>query len=139
MIKKHSDDPDVAHAAKQALKLIQTILADLPKASQFDYGGHDLKLGEYDVCVQCTTPIAEAQAAQKALLAEAQKVADETIKEHLQLAAELFRVEAEAAVVRAEFHNGHNTENILNQLLAFQYVRGINEAYEHSHHKGTES
>jgi hypothetical protein len=138
MIKKHSDDPDVAHAAKQALKLIQTTLASLPKAEGFDYGGHMLKLGEYDVCVRCTAPIAEAQAAQQALVDESEKTTDETIKEHLELAAELFRLEAEAAVVRAEFHNGHGTENILNQLLAFKYERGIDEDYQHSHHQGAE-
>ncbi len=136
MIKKHSDDPDVAHAATQALTIIQTTLETLPKASEFDYGGHELKLGEYDVCERCTGPIAEAQAAQKALLAAADNLEDDTVKEHLQLAADLFRLEAETAVVRAEFHNGHGTENILNVLLKFKYDHGIDEKYDHSHHQG---
>src|SRR4051812_35200453 len=104
MIKKHSDDPDVAAAAAKALELINQVLGGLPKAESFDYGGHNLHLGEYDVCTTCTTPVAEAQAAQKALLDQAEKTDDETIKEHLTLAADFFRLEAETASVRAELH-----------------------------------
>ena len=136
MIKTQSDDPNVAQAAAQALVLIEATLKGLPKASGFDYGGHQLKLGEYDVCISCSTPIAEAQAAHQALQAASQQLSDETVKEHLQLAIELYRLEAEAAVVRAEFHNGHGTEAIVNKLLAYNYERGIGEDYSHSHHNG---
>ena len=135
MIKKQSEDPDVALAAAKALEIVENVLANLPPASEFDYGGHELKLGEYEVCTQCTQPIAEAQTAEKALRLEAQKHEDDTIQEHLELAAQLFKVEADAATVRAEFHNGHGTENILNKLLAYEYERHIGESYEHSHHK----
>jgi hypothetical protein len=136
MIKKYSDDPDVAHAAGQALEIIQKTLAELPKAETFDYGGHNLKLGEYDVCTRCTSPIAEAQAAERALLARAQTIGDETVREHLEVAAQLFHAEAEAATIRAELHNGHNTEAILNVLLGHEYARQINDDYQHSHHGG---
>ena len=136
MIKKHSDDPDVAAAAKQALAIVQDILADLPRAETFDYGGHILRIGEYDVCDTCTVPIAEAQQASQALLDKADETEDDTIKEHLALAAQLFKLEAEAAVVRAEFHNGVGTEPILNHLLGYQYERSIHDDYHHSHRKG---
>ena len=136
MIKTHSDDPDVADAATRALHLINDVLATLPKAEAFDYGGHDLHLGEYDVCTACTTPIAEAQAAEKALRVQADKIKDETVKEHLNLAADFFRLEAEAATVRAELHNGHGTEPIIDRLLGYQFERGIHDDYHHSHHGG---
>jgi len=136
MIKKHSDDPDVAAAAAEALKLIKQTLDGLPKAKTFDYGGHTLRLGEYDVCSTCTTPIAEAQAAHRALQDQAEKTDDETVKEHLVMAADFFRLEAETAAVRAELHNGHGTEPILNRLLAYQFERGIHDDYHHSHRGG---
>jgi len=136
MIKTHSDDPDVAAAAATALDVINEVLHNLPKAETFDYGGHQLKLGDYDVCVQCTTPIAEAQAASAALLAKAETIDDESVKEHVRLAADLFRTEGEAAVVRADFHNGQGTEAILNRLLGYQYDRHIGDDYQHSHHQG---
>jgi hypothetical protein len=136
MIKTHSDDPDVAQAASTALDVINDVLNSLPRAETFDYGGHQLKLGDYDVCVQCTTPIAEAQAASAALLERAGTIDDEIVKEHVHLAANLFRLESEAAVVRADFHNGHGTEVILNRLLAYQYERHIGDDYQHSHHQG---
>ena len=136
MIQKHSDDPDVAAAAQQALSVINDTLAKLPKAETFDYGGHTLKLGEYEVCTTCTTPIAEAQAAQNALQREAENIDDETVKEHLQMAADFFRLEAEAAMVRAELHNGHSTEPIIDRLLGYQFERGIHDDYQHNHHKG---
>src|SRR5882757_8357163 len=129
MIKKHSDDPDVAAAAKQVLAMVQDILANLPKAETFDYGGHILKIGEYNVCNTCTVPIAEAQQAAQALLDKAEGTENDTVKEHLALAAQLFKLEAEAAVVRAEFHNGVGTEPILNHLLGYQYERGIHDDY----------
>ena len=138
MIKTHSDDPDVKHAAQDALVSINGILQKLPVAETFDYGGHILKIGEYGVCTHCTKPIAEAQAAQNALLEAADSIADETIKDHLELAAQLFKHEADTAIVRAEFHNGHGTEAILNRLLGFAYERGIGEEYNHSHHQGAE-
>lgn len=137
MIKTHSDDPDVDEAAKLAFEIIDKVLAGLPKARKFDYGGHNLNIGDYAVCIDCTTPIAEAQAAEKALLAKAEKLADDTVKEHLALAAMLFHIEAEAATVRAEFHNGHSTEKILNRILGFQYERHIDDDYKHSHHRGS--
>jgi hypothetical protein len=136
MIKTHSDDPDVAHAAGVAAGIIEEILGNLPKAGSFDYGGHILKIGEYGVCERCTAPIAEAQAAEQALRAKASELEDETVKEHLTLAADLFQKEAEAAVIRAEFHNGYGTEKILNRLLGYQYDRHIGDDYQHSHHQG---
>jgi len=136
MIQKHSDDPNVEIAAKHAFDIVQEVLAGLPKAETFDYGGHDLRIGEYEVCPVCTSSIAEAQQAEKALLNKADEVEDAVVKEHLQLAARLFRLEAEAAIVRAEFHNGIGTEKILNALLGFRYERNIQEEYNHSHHRG---
>lgn len=136
MTKTHSDDPDVTAAAATALEAINSVLHDLPKAETFDYVGHQMKLGDYDVCIQCTTPIAEAQAASAALIAKAETIEDPVVKEHVQLAADLFRTEGEAAVVRAEFHNGHGTEAILNHLLGYQYERHIGDDYHHSHHQG---
>lgn len=136
MIKKHSDDPDVAKAAAHALNILNTTLDKMPRAEHFDYGGHELKIGEYGVCERCTTPIAEAQAAERVLRTEMELLDDDTIKEHLELAARLFQVEAEAAVIRAEFHNGHGTEEILNRILGYQYERSINDDYQHSHNQG---
>lgn len=136
MIRTHSIDPDIEHAASEALVIIESALVGLPLAIEFDYGGHELKIGEYDVCERCTRPIAEAQAAEIALLATAEKLEDAAVKEHVVLAARLFRAEAEAAIVRAELHNGLGTENILNRLLKFQYDRQINDEYTHSHHGG---
>jgi hypothetical protein len=136
MIKPHSDDPDVAHAAGEALKIIEKTLANLPQATAFDYGGHQLKLGEYGVCERCTRPIAEAQAAEATLRTEMELVGDETIREHLELAAKLFHAEAEAATLRAELHNGHNTEPILDRILGFLYDRQINDDYQHQTEQG---
>lgn len=138
MIKKYSDDPNVAQAAAEALTIITTTLDKLPPAETFDYGGHALRLGEYDLCQRCTVPIAEAQAAQATLHTEMELLDDETVKEHLELAARLFQLEAEAAVVRAELHNGQGTEAILNRILGFLYDRHIGEDYQHSHHGGNE-
>src|ERR1700733_8555522 len=115
MIQKHSDDPDVVQAAEQALAIIERTLAKLPAAETFDYGGHALKIGEYGVCEHCTRAIAEAQAAERVMRLEIDLLDDPTVKEHLELAANLLKLEAEAAVVRAEFHNGHGTEAILNK------------------------
>ena len=136
MIQKQSNDPDVALAAQQALDIINDVLSELPKADSFDYGGHQLKLGEYDVCSVCTGPIAEAQQAHDALRARAEMLNDQEIKEHIELAAQLLKLEADAAVIRAEFHNGFGTEKILNSLLAFQHERTIHDDYQHSHHQG---
>jgi hypothetical protein len=61
---------------------------------------------------------------------------DVTIKEHLELAAKLFHAEAEAAVLRAELHNGRGTEPILNHILGFLYERGITESIDHNHAAG---
>lgn len=133
MIKKYSDDPDVEAAAKQALAVVRQVLAGLPAAETFDYGGHILHIGEYDVCTRCTGPIAEAQQAYRKLLETAESTKDETVAEHIQLAAELFLLEAEAAQIRAEFHNGHSSETILNEILGFIYKRNIHDSYDHSH------
>jgi hypothetical protein len=136
MIKKQSDDPNVEVAAKDALNIIDEVLAKLSKAEMFDYGGHNLKLGEYEVCETCTSPIAEAQQAQLALEEKAEQIDDPVIKEHIVLAAQLFELEAKTAVVRAEFHNGIGTEKILNSLLTYQYDRAIHDDYKHSHNQG---
>lgn len=138
MIKTHSDDPDVKQAAQDALDIVNEVLGSLPKAETFDYGGHNLKLSEYGVCSACTTPIAEAQATERALTERAQTVDDETVREHLELAARFFHTDAEAAIIRAEFHNGISTEQILNRILGFEYERHIGEDYHHSHHGGQE-
>lgn len=136
MINTHSEDPDVELAARDALDIINEELAKLPIAQTFDYGGHNLKVGEYEVCTACTTPIAESQAVEVALRERAQHIEDETIREHVELAAQLFHIESELATIRAEFHNGVNTEQILNRLLGFEYDRHIGEDYHHSHHGG---
>ena len=136
MIKEHSDDPDVEAAAQQARAIVHDVLVALPQAEVFDYGGHDLHLGEYDVCTRCTGPIAEAQQAHQKLLERAAQIQDETVKEHVTLAAEFFRLEAEAAKVRAELHNGQGSEGILNELLSFTYDRTIHDEFTHSHHQG---
>ena len=136
MIKKHSDDPDVEAAAHQALGIIKEVLAGLPKAETFDYGGHNLRLGEYDVCTRCTVPIAEAQQAAQRLAERADAEEDGTVKEHLELAAELFRLEGAAAEVRAELHNGRGSEKILNSLLGYLYDRGVHDSYDHTHNGG---
>ena len=112
------------------------MLAGLPKAETFDYGGHNLRLGEYDVCTRCTVPIAEAQQAAQRLAERADKEEDGTVKEHLELAAELFRLEAAAAEVRAELHNGRGSEKILNSLLGYLYDRGVHDTYDHTHNGG---
>ncbi len=138
MIQTHSDDPDVTQAAEQAQQIIVNALSMLPRSDTFDYGGHLLKVGEYGVCERCTTSIAEAQAAEQAIRTAIERANDPLVKEHLELAAQLFRVEAEAATLRAELHNGHSTENILNTILSFQYERRIGDEYNHSHHGGIE-
>jgi hypothetical protein len=138
MIKTHSDDPDVEAAAHQAADIVQQTLAALPKADSFDYGGHTLHLGEYGVCTRCTVPIAEAQAAHQALAARAEAEKEPVIKEHLETAAELMRLEAGAAVVRAELHNGQGSERIVNELLGFMHNHGVGDDYEHSHHGGNQ-
>ena len=136
MIKQHSNDPDVAQAAAEAYEIIDRTLAKLPAAEVYDYGGHELKIGEYDVCEQCTRSIAEAQAAERVIRLEIDLLDSATIKEHLELAAHLLKTEAEAAIARAEFHNGHGTEAILNRILGFRYERHIGDDYQHSHSKG---
>jgi len=136
MIKKQSDDPDVTAAAGQALAIVEQALHELPKAEVFDYGGHELHVGEYDVCSRCTIPIAEAQQAHDALLRKAEALEDGVVREHVALAAELFRLEAAAAEVRAELHNGQGSEKILNALLGFLYERNVHDAIDHSHNGG---
>lgn len=136
MIKKHSDDPNVSAAAGHAAKIITDALSRLPKADSYDYGGEQLKLGEYDVCVTCATAIAEAQQASRALNNSAASVEDPVIKEHILLAAQLFDTEANSAVIRAELHNGHNTEPILNNLLGYLYDRNVRDDYSHNHERG---
>lgn len=136
MIKTHSDDPDVLQAARMAADIIAAVLENLPEATTFDYGGHIMNIGDYEVCSRCTKPIAEAQAAEQALRDMAAQLEDDTVREHVELAAELFRTEAAAAVIRAQLHNGHGTEKILNRLLGFQHDRQINDDYQHSHNGG---
>lgn len=138
MIQNSSQDPDVALAAKKALEIIDSELGKLPVAESFDYGGHMLKIGEYGVCAACTQPIAEAQQAQTALSKRAEKLDDPEIREHIDLAAELFKTEAQAAIIRAELHNGIGSEKIINRLNGFKHDRGIKDDYGHSHHRGNE-
>jgi hypothetical protein len=134
MIKTHSDDPDVKAAAVEAQGLINDVLNNLPKAETYDYGGHQLKVGEYGVCPVCSGAIAEAQAAEKALRERGKTIEDETVREHLDIAAQLLGSEATSAIVRAELHNGQATEPILNRILGFLYDRHIPDNYTHSHH-----
>jgi RNA polymerase-binding transcription factor DksA len=137
MIKTHSDDPDVAAAAARASEIVKQVLGALPPAETYDYGGHNLHIGEYNVCERCSRPIAEAQQAAKVLVeAGVNSNEDEEVREHLQLAADLFQKEADAALVRAELHNGENSEGILNQVLGFIYDRHIGDSYDHTHHAG---
>jgi hypothetical protein len=136
MIRTHSDDPDVAAAAREAADIVARVLRELPKAETFDYGGHDLHVGEYDVCIRCTGPIAEAQAGEGAIRDAMHQVEDPEVREHLELAAQLLRMESEAAVIRAELHNGQDSERIVNELLAFISQRQIGDSYDHTHHGG---
>jgi len=135
MIRKQSDDPNIEAAAEQALRDVEAVLKQLPKAEEFDYNGHTMRLGEYDVCVRCTTSIAEAQQASWKLHEQAEMTKDPLVKEHIELAAGLLRLEASAAEVRAELHNGQGSEKILNQLLGFIYDRNIHDSYDHNHDK----
>lgn len=138
MIKTHSDDPDVAAAAARASEIVKQVLGALPVAETYDYGGHNLRIGEYGVCERCSRPIAEAQQAAHALQDAAKAENDEEVREHLALAASLFEKEADAALMRAELHNGENSEDILNQVLGFIYNRHICDTYDHTHHSGGE-
>lgn len=136
MINDRSMDPDVARAAKQALAIINETLGQLPRAETFDYGGHMLRVGEYDMCQECTRPIAEAQAAHIMLQQRSESITDPEIREHIDLAAELLHIEAQAAIIRAELHNGLGSEAIIDRLNGFKHERGIGDNYNHSHHKG---
>ena len=136
MIKAHSDDPDVKAAAVEAQGIINDVLNNLPRAETFDYGGHQLKIGEYGICTICSGAIAEAQAGEKALVERAKTIKDETVREHLDIAAQLLHSEATSAITRAELHNGQATEPILNRILGFLYDRHIPDEYTHSHHGG---
>ncbi len=133
MIRKKSLDPDVGEAAAGALRIVKYELSHLPHPTKFDYGGHVLKLDEYGICTRCSGQIAEAQAAQQHLLAASKRVTDPNVRAHVELAAQLFFLEAEAAKIRAEFHNGHGTEPILNEILGFMYDRNVHDSYDHSH------
>lgn len=135
-IQQNSIDPDVALAAEEALGVINEVLDKLPPAETFDYGGHMMKVGDYDVCEICTRPIAEAQQAQFALTHRAEKIDDPEIKAHLEVAIELFKHEAGAAIIRAELHNGLGSEKIVDRLNGFIHDRDIKDNYEHSHNKG---
>ncbi len=134
MIQNQSIDPDVALAAKQALEIIDDVLGNLTPADTFDYGGHMMKVGAYDVCDTCTRPIAEAQQAHFALIHRAEKIDDPEIREHVDLAAQLLKLEADTAIVRAQLHNGIGSEKIVNRLNGFKHDRNIQDDYTHSHH-----
>ncbi len=136
MIKKHSDDPDVKAAAIAATGIVNDVLNNLPKAETYDYGGHLLKLDEYGVCTVCTSAIAEAQAAEKALRGRAESEKDDLVREHLDMAVQLFRLDAEAAILRAELHSGQGSEAALNRILGFEYDRRTGDRPDHSHHGG---
>lgn len=133
MTNKYSEQTKIASAAKEAAAIIKQVLADLPAAETFDYGGHALKLGDYDMCTDCTRSIAEAQQAYRALVKKAKVQEDEILKEHLELAAEFLRLEAKAAEIRAELHSGHGSEPIVNELLGFVYNRHVHDKPEHFH------
>lgn len=135
MIKKHSDDPNVAQAAEQASNIINTVFAQLPKAETFDYGGHELHIGEYSVCPICTTAIAESQQASTVISNIAKDQDDSTVKEHLDIAAQILDLESRVSILRAELHNGKNTEPIINSILGFIYDRKIHDSYGHDHSK----
>jgi hypothetical protein len=139
MIKKQSDDPNVAVAADHALLLVQEVLKAQPKATQYNYGGHEVQIGEYGVCESCTSPIAEAQQVASSLRQRGNHIDDPVVREHLELAAQLLELEAQTAIIRAEFHNGKNTEPILNVLLGYQHDRSIQDTYDHSHTQGNQS
>lgn len=132
-MQKNTRDADVKAAAGEAAGIVRKVLQNLPPAKTFDYGGHELKLGDYNMCERCTRPIAEAQAAHKKLLEQSENIESSTVKEHVELAAEFLRREAEAAEIRAELHNGQGSEPIINELLGFVHRRDIHDNYEHSH------
>ena len=134
MIKKHSDDPDVESAAHEAASIVRRVLKNLPPADTYDYGGHILKLNEYNACVRCTSPIAEAQQAYTHLRIAARSIVDPSVREHVEVAVGYFKQEAAVATIRAELHNGHGSEHILNELLAFTHKRELHDTYDHSHH-----
>ncbi len=46
------------------------------------------------------------------------------------------KLEAEAAKIRAELHNGQGSERIINRILGFLHDRDIHDSYSHSHHGG---
>lgn len=137
MIKKQSDDPDVALAASTAHEIISDTLGSLPPAEAFDYGGHDMKIGDYGVCETCTRPIAEAQAAHGALMARAKNIDDAEVREHIEMAAELLELEAHAATKRAELHNGRGSEKIIDRVNGFLHDRNVHDTFAHSHHGGS--
>ena len=133
-----SVDPDVAVAADQALAIIDEVLGKLKPAETFDYGGHMMRIGDYGVCEVCTRPIAEAQQAHFALMHRAEKNDDPAVREHIEVAANLLKHEAEAAIIRAQLHNGVGSEKIVNKLLGFIHDRNVHDTYDHSHHQGQE-
>lgn len=135
-IQKSSIDPDIEAAASAAIDVINEVLVGLKPAETFDYGGHMMRIGEYGVCPQCTSPIAEAQQVQFALMHRAEKIEDAAVREHVDLASELMRKEAEAAIIRAELHNGQGSEKIIDSLNKFKHERHIHDEYSHSHHGG---
>lgn len=135
-IQQHSMDPDVALAASQALDVINDVLDKLSPAETFDYGGHMVRVGEYGVCEVCTRPIAEAQQAQFALQHRAEKTDDPEIRTHIEIASQLLKAEADAAIIRAELHNGLGSEKIIDRLNEFIHDHSIKDDYTHSHHGG---
>jgi hypothetical protein len=134
--KKANHQKDITEAAQAAAEIVNDTLLKLPKAKTFNYGGHVLKFNEYSTCKDCTSAIAEAQQAEKALFRKSRTAADPLVREHLELATELMHYESKAAEIRAEFHGGQDSEPILNNLLGFIYSREIHDKYEHNHRKG---
>jgi hypothetical protein len=139
MIRTHSDDPDVAAAAAEAAVIVRGVLAGLQPATSFDYGGHILEIGQYGVCTRCTQPIADAQVAARALLDKADSLEDDLVAEHVELAGELMKLEAHAAEIRAELHNGANSEPIIDALLGHIHDHAIHDTYEHNHASGQQA
>ena len=133
MIRTQSDDPNIKKAANQASDIIRDTLAKLPVAESYDYGGHIIKIGEYNVCRQCATSIAESQQAYRAIALRNNNITDPVIKEHLEIAMNFLRLSAETSIIRAKLHNGQGTEGILNELLTYNYNRKVDDTYSHSH------
>ena len=126
-IQSHSHHPDLGQTAQEANRLIQDALKSLPEADHYDYGGHDIKIGEYEVHETATRAMAEAQQARDTILKLAEDHDDPTLNEHFDIAADYFASLAKAAEISAMLHGGHGSEEIVRTLENFARERGIEE------------